>query len=239
MKAFPARHALAAFLLLHGLVASAASSLMGQVGGVPLAIPVPPGFSDPSAQAPQLRDLAERLTPPTSRLLAVFVADRDLKLTREGKDPLLHRYFLVQTPIRNEQAQMTPEQFSQLKQTLRAGMQTGFDSTRRRSQAFLDSATQKLGKEAGVEFSMKMGESKVLSFDDDRPRGLSFSTATKYASDINGVREEIPMVMSTTVLLAKGKVFFAYAYSQYRAPADLDWVRAQARFYMDTALTAN
>lgn len=232
------RLAVAAAFALYGLSASA-EMFAARVGDAQIAIPVPAGFVEPSEQLPQLGKLAQTMTPPTNTLLSVFVPDSDVMRTKRGQAPLLNRYFLVQTMKSIETREVSMAEYTKFQASIRNRLQTVLDSSAARSQSLISSAAKQLGDEAGIQFTMKVGEAKALSIDDERETALSQSVAMKYESQVDGTREDVQVVMSSTTILVKGKIIFVFAYSRYEAPTDLAWVRTQARTFVDQFVAAN
>src|SRR5687767_8310783 len=68
------------------------------VGGSPIRIPSPPGFHEVSELSPATRRLAETMTVPGNRLLAVFVSEADLGRLMAGDPAKFERYMMVQAP---------------------------------------------------------------------------------------------------------------------------------------------
>ncbi len=71
--------------------APAQAQAQAQVNTVPTPIertlvqlPVPAGFADPSRALPQMRQLGERMTPPSNRLLAIFMSQADIDSALAG-----------------------------------------------------------------------------------------------------------------------------------------------------------
>ena len=95
-------------------LALSASSVVDTVGGVPITVPAPPGFTDPSSISKDLRNGAEAMTPPSNRLLAFFISEPDIKRVASGKSVALDRYFMAQTARKFETTNVSVQDFVKL-----------------------------------------------------------------------------------------------------------------------------
>ena len=94
-------------------------SVTEQIGEIAISIPSPPGFVEPSELVPRLRAFGETMTDARNRLLAMFVADCDIKLGLSGREPEYDRYFTVQTFRETEAGTLTATAFSGLRDDFR------------------------------------------------------------------------------------------------------------------------
>lgn len=210
------------------------------VGRTLLQLPLPPGFVDPAKPLPPMRQLGERMTPPSNRLLAIFIADDDLARAQAGQPPQMARYFMAQTLRQTEDSPITEAEFQGVRQLLRQQYQSLLTQIAAQAQGHLDNAARDIGRDAGVDaLSLKMGELKGLEVFDDQATSISLLAATKYAVQVSGQTQEIPMAMGITTATLRGKLVYFYAYAVYRGPADLDWVREATRAWLPRAQASN
>ena len=152
-----------------------------RIGPVSLSLPSPDGFTEPSVLVPQLRQIGETMTPPTNRLLALFVSDGDVKLAVSGKEPELTRYFMVQTLRKTEANVVTTNEFLRLRNLLRGQYQELLSRVAPRVQGHLDSAARSIGKDSGIpDLSLRVGELRAVEIFDDRSTSISLLALTKY-----------------------------------------------------------
>jgi hypothetical protein len=228
---------------LSGVAGSAQAAdepFTASVGLTLLKLPQPDGFVEPSRNVPQFRQLGERMTPPTNRLLAIFVAKADETAARSGVPPAMQRYFMVQTFRQSEQGTVTQAEFEPVKAMLRQQYQRMLDQSSALVQGQLDKAAREMGRDAGVpDLQMKVGEMKGLEVIDERELSISLLALTKYAVQVGERTEEIPMAMTITTGITRGKVVYFYAYARYSGADDLQWLRTVTRQWVQQAGEAN
>jgi hypothetical protein len=211
-----------------------------RVGAVNLSLPLPAGFTEPSALVPQLRQLGETMTPPTTRLLAIFVSDKDVKLALSGTEVTLIRYFVVQTSRKNEENTFTINDFSKFRNVLRGQFQELIASAAPEIQGQLDSASRSIGKGAGInDFQLRVGETKAIEIFDDTSTSISLLFLSKHTVQVAGKVEEVPMAMALTTAIVKGKLVNFNAYSRYRSSQDIEWIRSQTKMWLTRVNSAN
>lgn len=211
------------------------------VGRALVTLPVPPGFVEPSRSLPNFRTLGERMTPPTNRLLALFIAEDDERTAREGRNPGMQRYFMAQTLRQLEEQNLGQGDFGQIKDVLRRQYQQLLSSVAAPAQGLLDNAIREISRDAGQQApSLKLGELRGLEVFDEREGSISLLAATKLAvQQANGDSLEVPIAMSITTARVKDKLLYFYAYAQFNGPADLDWLRSVTREWLPRLAAAN
>ena len=205
-----------------------------------LQLPVPAGFADPSRALPQMRQLGERMTPASNRLLAIFMSQADIDSALAGVQPAMARYFMAQTLRQTESSQISTSEFDQVKTLLRQQYQTLLNEMGPKVQGELDRAAREIGRDAGQDtLVLKAGELKGLEVFDERAGSISLLAATRYKVQVGERSEEIPMAMGITTAVIKGKLVYFYAYSVFRSSADLEWVRSVTREWLPLAASSN
>lgn len=111
-----------------------------------LDLPVPAGFVEALRDLPQLRLIGERMTPPSNRLLALFMSQEDHQRARTGQAPSMKRYFMAQTLRQAEAAVVSDVEFAQVKDLLRQQYQGLLKEAGAQAQGLLDSATREIGR---------------------------------------------------------------------------------------------
>jgi hypothetical protein len=211
------------------------------IGRALVALPVPTGFVEPSRSLPPMRTLGERMTPPSNRLLALFIAEADERDAREGRNPGMLRYYMAQTLRQTEEQSLSGAEFGQVKTLLRQQYQQLLSSVAGAAQGHLDNAMREIGRDAGQDLpSLKLGELRGLEVFDERDASISLLAMTKLGvQQAGGQVLEVPLAMSITTARVKDKLVYFYAYSQYRDKADLDWLRATTREWLPQLAAAN
>jgi hypothetical protein len=223
-------------LLGTGAARAAEETYPVSIGRALVTLPIPPGYVEPSRTVPPIRNLGERMTPPSNRLLAVFVSEQDESAARGGQQPGMERYFMAQTLRQTEDAPLTEQEFDQVKTMLRQQYQTLLTSVTSQAQGHIDNALRDIGQESG---RMKIGEFKGLEVTDERAFSISLLAMTKLALQQGERTLEVPLAMSITTARVKDKLVYFYADSLLRGPEDLDWLRTVTRDWLPRLLAAN
>jgi hypothetical protein len=205
-----------------------------------LDLPLPAGFADATRDLPQMRTIGERMTPPSNRLLAVYMSQEDHQRAKGGQAPAMQRYFMVQTLRQAESATVSPAEFAELKSVLRQQYKGLVEQAGKQVQGLLDSAAREIGRDGGVEsLSLKAGEMKGLEVFEERSNSISLLAATRFVVQAEGRSQEVPMSMAITTAVLKGKLLYFYAYAVYRDVQDLDWLRSVTRDWLTLADASN
>lgn len=221
-------------------VDAAGVSTVAKIGSVPISLPIPRTFIEPSAGVPEVRALGETITPPTNRLLTILVPGRYETQIRSGNIPELDRYFLIQTPRKNEASFWTTADFSKLKTLLRGQHQQMLNHITPQIQRLMDSTLQDKSPVHNPNVTdVVVGEIKVQEIFDEKSNSISLLALSKSTVRIGDKIQEQPMAMASTTLLIKGKIVFFYAYSYLRSPADIDWIRTQTKMWLSRVSVEN
>ena len=217
-----------------------APPVAAHVGDTPIAISAPAGFADPSGASPEMRTVAETLTPPDNRLLALFVPEADIKRAASGQSPELTRYFMVQTSRKAESAKVSARDFEQFRTTFTQQQHDAIKSANDDLQKNLDVASKELGRKfQDSELAIKAGEIKPLGMFDAGGSSFGMTALTNYSGMVDGKKNDVVLAMATTIALVKGKIVFLYAYSVYKSNDDVDWTIAQSRLWLSSISSLN
>ena len=210
------------------------------VGGIPIALPVPLGFADPSSNSKELRAFGETITLPTNRLLALFILESDVRHVSSGKSFMLSRYFMVQTSRKLESANVSARDFVKLQATLKKQQSDLLERNKSRVQQHLDSASRQLGQQfQDPSLSFKVGELLPLGVFHEGDSSVGMAALIKISFLIDGKAEDLLMAVATMVALIKGKIIYLYVYSTYKSNADAEWVRSVSRQWISLAAGLN
>ena len=220
--------------------AVSASSVVEIVGGIPITVPAPPGFSDPSSISKDLRGVGEAMTPPTNRLLALFISEPDIKRVASGKSATLSRYFMAQTMRKLESTNVSARDFVKLREMFKQQQRGLLESSKSKSQQNIDAASKELGRKfQDPSFAVKVGEILPLGVFHEADTSVGMVALTKYRFVIDGKTEETPMAMAMMIALVKGRIIYLYAYSAYKSNADAEWVRSVSRQWISSVASVN
>jgi hypothetical protein len=210
------------------------------VGDTRIVLPVPAGFVEPSIVAPGFRTLGEQMTARSNRLLALFVAEEDLRATAERRPPAMLRYFMVQTLRAAEAERVGAADFALAKTLLREQYQQMLSRLQPDIQGQLDRASQRVGEQAGLDkFALKLGELRALEVFDEQPQSISLLALSLLSVSAGEQTRQVPIAMGTTTLVVKDKLVYFFAYARYESDADLEWLRQVTRDWLPKVVQLN
>ena len=209
------------WLMLLGSIANAETqNIQIEVGGVKIDVQAPIGFHEISSLSPETRNLAETMTPPSNRLLAIFVSEDDLGRIMKGEVPKFGRYMLLQVFRELENTNISNGQFRQLVAQIKAQQNT-------------------LPKEYELSQKMKIGEHVPLGVFFEQSNAIGFASLVKYQAEAEGEKLDYVVAGGTSFIRVKQKVLYAYVYGTYENQDDLNWVRSKSREWVNSLLTFN
>ncbi|MGD2126277.1 MAG: hypothetical protein PVG99_09370 [Desulfobacteraceae bacterium] len=222
--------------------ALAETELVGiSLGGVNIQLPAPNGFSEVSDVSPQIRNRAERLTPPQNRLLAFFVPDAALQRFKKGEVATLvyDRYMVVQAFRGMESGNVSSQQFRELVRHIRQEQGHLSERDRERAQSYIDDVSKELSKERGISIDLKVGQPLSLGVFAEGDNFIAYAGLTKYKIAAEGKALEMVNASAISFIRVKKKLIFGYVYAKHDSEKDIDWVRAAAKDWIQKILSAN
>lgn len=232
------RHTLHALLAGAFLATAAAThaapveqTMVDNIGGVEFTFPVPPGYAKPAATPPAMRDLMIHALPTTNRLVAVMVTQQFLdELQGVGASSKKARYLGVQSFRSVEQSGVSPEVFDQLKAMFRnqsAQLLEKAKSLEGESTARISEDVAKLSGDSNA--SVTTSGQSLLGIFDEQPDSISLCAVQSLSTSVHDKKGQMKQVMAMTAVRLRGKVLMVGIYSTDDSPADVDWVKDQAR----------
>lgn len=195
------------------------------VGGTQIYVPAPNSFHEVSQLSPETRKLAETMTPPDNRLLAVFVSEADLGRIMKGESPQLYRYMYLQVFRELEKSGLTAAEFQQLGNQVKQQQETLLEKVRSRVGSLVDSASAKLSKERNIPLKIQFGEQAPLGVFLNNSDAIGFASLARVRVSANGKQVDDVIASGVSFIRVKGKLLFAYVYGKYDDQQDVEWVR--------------
>ena len=188
---------LALVLPLWPLGLATAQTVPATVGLTLIELPSPEGFVDGLRDLPAVRQMGERMPPPTNRLLALFMSAEDRQRLEQGQPPQMQRYFMAQTLRQTEASNIPVDEFAQVRTLLRDQYKSLLTSLAPDIQNQFNRVAGEVGRDAGIDtLQLKIGALQGLEIFDDRAAAISLLAITKYAVQVGETTEEIPMAMA-------------------------------------------
>jgi hypothetical protein len=199
------------------------------VGGVPVAVPVPPGTG--MVELADYRVKYEVVTPDSNRLVAAFVSEGDVAKVRNGGTGGIHPYALVEVLRAAEFSDVSASDFKDLVDSASNQIGAVIDSTYKESEAAFNQRMKALNQNT----QETLGKPVMLGTFFYKPDAYSFGMLAPVT--VNGTT--IKMVVGTVLLRARNRVLFAYFYEIYKDDQTPAQVRAVSEQWADAILAAN
>ena len=192
-----------------------------EVGGSKIQLPAPKGFTEVSTLHPPSRQLAETLTPPSNRLLTIYMEQADIDAVNNGQSASWSRYMMVQTDRQSEGFTISAPDFAQVREVLTSQQGMLLENVKSQVNGYFESI------ETGGDPKSKIQVGNLLPlgvFTDENRRHASESLAKYSLTD--QTRDEGYLVSGATNVLHVGnRIVFAYVYATYESEDDRQWVR--------------
>jgi len=217
------------------------STSTASIGGVAVALPILPGYADPSATPLVMMNLISHALPPTNRLLSVMLQDEFLARLRAHDPDTSHvRYLAVQTFPQIEWSGISPEGFAQVKSMLRAQNARMLEEIAPQ----LAEAETKMSKELGDatgdhSVSLRSGASTSLGVFDEQADSIGLAALQTLSVTVRDHPTEKRQAMAMGAVRLHGKLLMVSAYSSYDSQADIDWVKAQVHDWVERLAALN
>ncbi len=204
------------------------------IGDAQIALPILPGFAAPSATPKTFVDMMARALPATNRLVAIMLRDDFMAKVQAGDvSTPLSRYMGVQTFPAYEQTGMTPALFEQVKTLFRTQSAQLLEKAKATAATGTDRLSQDVAKLTGDDStSIRTGDGSLVGVFDEQPNSISIAALQTVSATTHAGSLQVRQVMALSSVLIHGKVLVVSVYSNYEAPADIDWAEGQVRTWV-------
>lgn len=218
------------FPLLVARSGLADNSVTVTVSEVDIVVPPPSGLVD---AGPEKRDSFP--VPPNNRLLVGYVLPEDLPFI--GKNSVeagaFRRYAMLQVPRRGEDHIFTAAEFSQIKAEL--AQNDLFNSVKDDVNSVLEELDTSGDNAAKIRLGTMKALGKFMNSDD----AVGFLNLTPITLSTGGTSNTETIVGGAAFLRLKGKLIFAYLYRTYDGRESVEWVRDNAKSWVEAIFAAN
>ncbi len=228
---------LACALHSQGEVAPTAHQVI-DVGGVAINTPPPFGFFELKARNPRLDPYWESFLVPGNLLLAIYGDGPAAFSVDQNSPPPMKRYMMLQTTEAMEAQLTSREDFNAGQEVMAAQYEAMMKKVEAMMGEFEGEAEKGLSAAWLTEADIDFGEQIPLGIH-HRGDYLAMSSIASYTVSVEEETEEIFMVNSAAMFLVKGKLLFAYTYSNYRDERDVEWTRQQNSQWVEAITAAN
>ena len=208
------------------LAADPSGAVAAVVGGIRIAIPAPTGYMSTAGTAPYFAEQEAFMTTPINRSLALFVPPDAIAVAIAETESPMHRYFAAQTSRQLEWISVTPAQFDEDKEDIKASQAGALKKYLPKSQASIDRKAAKIGAMLEDEsFSIKIGNVTLLGVFSETPSSVTMGTLKTMEMVLEGQTTKQSLVVAITTVRVKDRVIYLLTCSDYNSAADIAWVR--------------
>lgn len=195
-----------------------------------LSLPEVSGFEILTGSSPSFLE-QDRWTVPSNRLLALY--ERASK--KEDRALQNHRKIAVQSYRKAEKIHVSISEFQALRTQFQISNQSLLDTARINA-----GMHQTEGRETALEKPVKIEDVHAIEmFNENNDWSISMLTRIDYSMEEKGSIRKVPIILSTTIFLLKGKICFLYIFSPHDTEDSKKWVKAQTIDWLSNAYGEN
>jgi len=214
-----------------------AAETVVQIGDTAISVPAPKGFTPVTKDMARLNQLLETFVPPDNVRFVTFIPEESLSALQAGQIPNLSRTFSLQTNKKAVTRTMTTSDFSEFKATVREQNDAIVKEAESKIPGLMEKVNQSLQGQFNTKMDMSLNGLVPLPPHAESDRSLAFSMLVNLTMmTADGQRTNLPGVVTTTYLHARGKLFFTYVYGGEK---DLEWSRQVSKEWTAALLAAN
>ena len=198
--------------------------------GVQITIPEIEGFSSISPDSKIYRIVGDIFTPPSARLLALFLTNADAKSLEAGLEPAFDRYIAIHIPRTLESVQASPNDFSQVANTLKKQNVDVLSKAEPNVQKIINNESKEISNRAkGTDFTLKISGPVPLGVLNEGAHFISTGQIRNVSSTIRGNTEDVPMITVGTLALIKKRLISIATTSVYKSISDVQWANTTSQ----------
>lgn len=207
------------------------------IGGVPLAIPSPGGFSPVTPEMGNLFEMQKQFVAPMNEEYVTFIPDGDVPAALRGEIPELPRRFTVQTSKSIVSAIVPTADFGRLKDTIKTQNAEIAAKVAEKLPDMMQQFNQGTLEKYNVDLALSVSQMLPMPPHEESDRSLAYSALVRYEmNDANGNPAPFVVALTATFVHVKGKILFLYSYAD---EADLEWTRQASRDWAQAVIAAN
>jgi hypothetical protein len=215
------------------------SNFQVNIGDAQIQVQAPNGFYEVTKTFPGAAYLAETITPPSNRLLAMLMTEEDVENLRNKQEPQMQSYVLIQTLKAWEGLTISEKMFAEGKSQLKAQQDTILQQSEKDVSKLINNAVEKMSEDTGRNLDVKLGEQKMLGFFFESDDALGFNTLSHIqSSNDQGTYNDV-IALSSMLLRVKGKIMYVYVYKKYTDQKDIDWINKTAQEIVQNIINNN
>ncbi|MBD9470203.1 hypothetical protein [Pseudoxanthomonas sp. PXM01] len=207
-----------------------------QVGRKTIEVPVPQGYGRVGADMTGVLALVETVLPPSNRLLALYLAEDDLAIAREGRTPAMARRFEIQIPVLMIDSPYSVADFEALKTMARTEAERQLASLGPQIDEHMARVSDALSEKRGSDVRMTIDGVRSLPVHDETADSLTMSLVARHtvALEQGGTSTEVSTATMSFVRV-DDTVFVLWVHG---GSDDLAWTREQSKAWVQAITTA-
>jgi hypothetical protein len=232
------------YLLLLWCLAAIPPVLAGQttsinIGTTPIRLPAPAGFTEVGRGSPDIMARFTTFTPPSNKLLAVYVTHADAERIRRGEQPDFSSYIMVQTHRRSLDHDMTQAEFDQLRDIIRNQQKQLLERGKERANELLRDRRSQISSQAGTNMELSVQDMALKGVFVDNARIISLAAVNKYNVQVEGQPSSFEVAGASNVIYLKNKSLFVYVFEKYDSARNLENIRNLSTAWSQQILREN
>lgn len=216
-----------ALLLLLALLApaQAGKTTTVVVGSAQIRLQAPDGFTEIGQDSAEIMDRFTTFTPPSNKLLAVYVTDADARRLRAGQSMELNTYIMVQTHRQSLSADMSPAEFNNLRDIIRNQQKELLERGKTHANELLRERRSQITTQAGSDLNLSVQDMALKGVFVDDERIISLAAVNRYNVQSEGRPVSFEVAGASSVIHVMNKSLFVYVFEKYESNRNLENVR--------------
>lgn len=207
------------------------------VGERDIRIPTPADFAPVTPGMGELYEMQALFVAPGNQEFITFVSEQIVPQLLQGEIPVLDRRFSVQTATSMLRAELSTDDFHDLKTVLKAENNEIVRRVAEQVPGLMDQLNADFDRYYQIDPALSMSQLIPLPVHHDGLRSMAYSAFTQYRmNDEDGEPFDFIVTVTATFVHVNGRVLFLYAYG---SEDDLDWTREAAKAWTADIIAAN
>lgn len=196
------------------------------IGKTDLKIKTPNGFIETSSKSKELWSTAKSLDIGTSETKAHYITIEDYKAYSRSRNGNFERYFSIQTPKSLVNNISSQKQFNDIRSSMSNMQNISMQNVESRLNEFTSKIGSEYSADIGNPFSLQIGQIVPVSVNVNTDNYISYTMLAQVSTSNENSNESNTLVMTSGLILIKGKVISVNYYKKLTQSADLNESRA-------------
>ena len=195
------------------------------VGSAQIRLQAPDGFTEIGQDSAEIMARFTTFTPPSNKLLAVYVTDADARRLRAGQSMELNTYIMVQTHRQSLSTDMSPAEFNNLRDIIRNQQKELLERGKTHANELLRERRSQISTQAGSDLNLSVQDMALKGVFVDNERIISLAAVNRYNVQSEGRPVSFEVAGASSVIHVRNKSLFVYVFEKYENNRNLENVR--------------